>query len=69
MRTLRILTGVAALITALVFGHHILFQDYLAADQQMLQSPIYWAFMVFAVSVVVLAVIGVCLLLKPARNN
>ncbi len=67
MRILRILTGVAALITTLIFAHHVLFQDYLAADQQMLQSPIYWAFMVFAVSVVVLAFIGVYLLVKPAR--
>jgi hypothetical protein len=67
MRTLRILTGVAALITTFAFAHHVIFRDYLAADQQMLQSPIYWAFMVFAVSVLVLAFIGVWLLFKPAR--
>jgi len=67
MRILRVLSGLAALITAFAFAHHVLFQDYLAADQAMLQSPLYWAFMVFAVGVLVLAFIGVYLLLKPAR--
>jgi len=67
MRTLRILSGVAALITTFVFAHHVIFRDYLAADQQMLQSPIYWIFMAFAVAVLVLGFIGVYLLLKPAR--
>lgn len=64
MRILRISSGVAALITTLVFTHHVIFQDYFAADQQMIHSPVYWAFMVFATGVVILAFIGAYLLMK-----
>ncbi|HEX3470926.1 MAG TPA: hypothetical protein VHT28_07040 [Silvibacterium sp.] len=67
MQILRMLSGLCALITTLAFAHHVLFQDYLGADQQMIHSPIYWAFMVFAVSVVILGLIGSYLLIRRGR--
>jgi hypothetical protein len=66
MRTLKILSGVAVLLTTLHHAH-ALHHSFVLASHEDIQSPMFWAAMGMAAVVGIFSFIGGCLLLS--RNH